>query len=667
MRLRRRRLSTVRRRPRDSLFRMLKVDFIVLGVLVLVGVGYWLHEHPIRLGTEGSPTASGEERTGQEQGDVLLLLPSPTPGHLAESLETLDYAAYWLNIVGQEFGPARVVALDQLAPPSFDRVGLLIVPRSVAREMTAGQVAIVEQFVEEGGHVVVELPMAAWQPLVGVVGEPSQTRASRRITAFDGAVVRGDLRDDVIQSPLPTVLSPVAMADVTGLDGAEVLMEVDGLPGFVRYSLGEGQIYVLYFELARAVASLEQGLPSADWEVARPSVPLPEGFTRTSALVADGRQRRASMPSADLLERQVLAVVTATRPTPRVWRFPGGRSAALVMTHSAVPDWESGRYMLDWERDAEVGSTLFVDATALGQLPAGDAADVGLLLVPPTLESAPVQPVGVLGFHPMERPLSLTQQMEALARFGDGALTLARMTDGLWDPQFGRSFEELAGLGVDVDSSYGPAFAPTDTEAGDGYAFGTGLPYRPIDRNGLLFPLWEVPVVLQDGESLAPEWAENLLERAGRAYHEAIVADWRTGTMIDAPRAGVVSTWRRLFEIAAEDDYWVTDLETFVRFWELRNEVRLRSEFNPGERRLSVWAETAALPVETGEALTPALAFESRYEDRPIERITRNGEDVPFVELGRSADGVLSIYALPAGTSRVEITYQGPIVIEEQP
>ena len=663
--MRRRRLSTVRRRPRDSVVRILKVDLILVAVLLAIGLCYYLHTHPVRLGADTPPVVFGAEPTSATQADVLLLLPGTSPLQTGDSIDELDFAANWCNTLSQEFGVYQTASIATFRPALLERSALVVVPRSVARLMTAGQIATLEQFVQVGGRLLVELPTTAWRPLVGVVGEASQYRPTRRITAFDGAVVRGDLRDDVIGTPLATILSPVAAADVAALDGAETLMEVDGLPGIVRRRVGQGEIYALHFDVGRAVAVIQQGLPAADWEIARPSVPLPEGFTRTAAAVSDGRLRRSSVPAADQLERQLLNLLTESRPLPRLWTFPDQRPAALIMTHSGLHDWQRGRFMSDWEVEAGVTATVFARADQIEGLPSELQQGAGLLLIPAELSSAPTRQIGLLGFAPFERPLSLESQVDAARHALPDRLLVSRLTGGLWDPDYGHTFRVLAGLGVEVDSSYGPAFSATDIEAAAGYAFGTGLPFRPLDRNSLPLPLLEIPVVLHDGHALDADWALRLLERAGRVYNQLVVADWRSGTMTMQPRADVVMTWRALFEQARERDYWITDLVTFARFWQMRSSVRLRSEFSRSERRLSIWAEVPSLLAQGDAMLAPAIAFEATFEGRPVERIRRNGEDVPFVELSRSGDRVHHIFPLPQGTNRIEIAYQGPIAIDD--
>lgn len=658
-------LSLKRRQTRYGGRRFRRIELFVLVVGALVALGLYLDSHPIRLGADRPPQSAGTSPTAPGQGDVLLITSAERVTIMADSIDTIDFTANWANILEQEFGPFRIADARQFSPSNLGDTALVVVSRLAGREMEAGQVATLERFVQSGGTLLVEMPTAMWNALVGVTVEPAQYRPTRRITAFDGSAVRGDIRDDTIQAPLRTTLAPIQVAEAALVENLEILMEVDGLPAFTRRSLGRGTVYALYFDFSRAVAVIQQGLPDANWEIARPSLPLPSGYTRTASLIVDPRMRRSATPFADLLERQVLDVVTSQRPTPRVWNFPGTRSGALVMTHSAEPSLELGQFMLDWEREANVPITVFAAADELGQLGDGLRRLAGLLLIPPERESAPVSRIGLLGFEPLASPLSLQQQVTAArTRVGEDML-LTRMDEGLWHPHYGTSFRILAGLGVTADSSYGPAVEATDPEASDGYAFGTGLPFRPLDRHGRLFPLWEVPYVLHDGDNLDRAWTERLLDDAARSYNQLIVADWRTGTMAERPRADIVTTWRRTFELASERDMWLTDLGSFIRFWNARRTVELRSTFSRSERRLSVWAEAPDLEDRRGEPFHFAIAFESRFDDRPVERVTRNGDDVPFAELGRSGDGIFQLLELLPGTNRVEIAYQGPIELPE--
>ena len=662
--MRRGRLKDSRRQgPLMANPRVLKAELAIGLVCLAIFGGYYLDRHPIDLGGGAPSRQIGTELFSSGDSEVLLLVPdrhSP-----ASDFENLDSSSNWHNTLQQEFGPHRVLKLSDFSPGNLHEISLVVVPASVSRVATVGQIATLEQYVTDGGLLLVEMPTRDWAVLTNAVVNPMQIRPTRRITAFDGARVRGDLRDDLIRAPLHTVMGPVAIADVRTVDGLDTVLEVDGLPGLTRRRYGRGEVFSLYFDFARAVLAIQQGVPTSGWEISRPSAPLPRGFTRTSCLVSDRESRANTAPSADLLEHNLTTVITMNRPTPRVWMFPGTYSGAFVMTHSAMPDTASGEFMTTWEAESGFSSTVFVaaedDSPSSVELNPG----TGLLLVPPGTQHAPFREIGLFGFHPVRTEVSMEDQTEThqSRRGSTESPTMTRLIEGLWSPDYGRTFQELAALGVDVDSSYGPAFSPTEIDAENGYSFGTGLPFFPVDRNGLLLPILEIPFILHDGHAFEPGWTSQTLDEAARAYNELVVADWRTGTMRHAPRAGLVTTWRDSFSSARTRGLWNTDLATFVRFWRSRNQVSLSSRFDEAERRLVI---SATLPdgfEHNTETIGPSIAFEAFLQGRPIERITRNGQDVPFVELGLSADGVLHLFRVPQGTHQIEVTYQGPIEV----
>lgn len=653
-----RKLTMVKRRSRESLIRALRLHLALFSVVIFILVCRFIDRHPFQLGFEEPVLTEGERLVGMDEGDVLLIVPTNGPREEPDSFSGIDFSANWGNILGQEIGIFRIVELPDFSPASLDSTVLVVVPRAASRLITAGQVATLESFVEMGGRLLVELPTAVWRPLTGPTADPELYRPTRRITAFDGALVRGDLRDDIIQAPLASILSPLQLGDVALFDDIDILLEVDGLPGFIRRPNGEGEVFALYFDLAQAVAAIQQGRPTADWEIPRPSAPLPSGYTRTSCLVGDSILRESETPAADLLERQLLNVVLAGRPLPRVWTFPGKATGAFVMTHSGVPSLTPGQFMFDWEAERELPVTIFASATEATLPWANVTPSAGLLLIPPDIDYAPTDSIGLFGFEPFVRPLGWGEQYD---RFPTQEVVVLRIVDGLWHPQYGRTFQILAGLGVAVDSSYGPAFDPTDLEAVNGYSFGTGLPFFPIDRHGLLSSVLEIPYVLTDGAFVSYGAAEELIDRAGRVYHELVVADWRAGTMVSDPRAEIVDIWRDSFQMARSAGLWITDLAGFAQFWHYRARVRMTSEFSWRERRLSVQVDVPPPLNHNGEEVLPSIAVESHFEERGIERITRNGEDIPFVELGRTSDGVLRIVELPPGRNQLEITYQGDI------
>ncbi|MCA9562824.1 MAG: hypothetical protein KC561_05005 [Myxococcales bacterium] len=661
---RRKRLGTKLRPGKPTLTakakgRSQRTRVLIIALFLLLLAGALVQRYPIALSPEELPDNDERFTVEQAVGDVLLI-DTPSLQNASASVEDMPFGGYWHNVLAREFGPYRVVSVANLAPGDLEHVSLVVVPAGASSRFGPSEVGWLHTWVERGGTLLVERPGAVWEGLLGVAPAGTEARPARRITAFDGARISGDLRTAVIQMPMFAALDPIHVASVRSVEGLQVLLEIDGLPGLMRRDVGRGEVFALTFDFSRAVGSIEQGLPAADWEIARPSASLPPGFTRTASLLADSELGMKLTPTTDLLQRNVMNVVTANRPMVRVWRFPEGRPGAFVMTHSGLPSVTEGVFMTDFEAAQEWPTTTFRHAAEED----AERETNAVLLYPPMAQGSPVTRFGLLGFRPFVRPLGFAEQVrDVVPPQTSGEIILSRLAEGLWDPDYGATFRQLDALGVSVDSSYGPALAATDLEAVQGYSFGTGLPFHPLDRRGRPHRVLEVPVVLNDGDQFDPDTAQLVIEEAATRYNQLVVADWRSGTMQVQPRADVVQSWRASLDWARENHLWVTDLETFTRFWSARQRVALTSTFEQSGRRLTADLETPPIELDN-ETRFVSVAFESTYEGRPIERMTRNGEDVPFSELSETADGVQLIYTPPPGTNRLEIIYQGPIQLE---
>jgi hypothetical protein len=289
-------LSPIRGAVRPGVSRALRFELFVLLLVALVALGFYLDGHPIELGADEPDMLDGGLPEGTSSGDVLLVLAGQLPSQAPASFEEIDFSAAWTNILDQEFGAYRIVSLSEFSPNSLENTTLVVVPRLVGIQMTTGHVSTLAHFVETGGRLLVEMPGTQWSGLTGVATDPANFHPTRRITAFDGAVVGGDLRDDLLQAPLRSVLATVSLETIEALGDTDVVLEVDGQPGLLRRPYGRGEVHVLLFDLAQAVTAIQQGVPTVDWEVARPSLPLPAGLTRSAALVGEQRLRQNPIP-----------------------------------------------------------------------------------------------------------------------------------------------------------------------------------------------------------------------------------------------------------------------------------------------------------------------------------------------------------------------------------
>jgi hypothetical protein len=154
--------------------------------------------------------------------------------------------------------------------------------------------------------------------------------------------------------------------------------------------------------------------------------------------------------------------------------------------------------------------------------------------------------------RPVARELGLGGQTRVLReKAGPEARVIANRNHGLlWDPEFGATFGALAAAGYRVDSSYGPA-----GPLAFGYVFGTGLPFRALDRSGLPLPLHEHPFLAQDDERLSRDLLRRLLEESRARWHQALNVIFHSQVMTRRPSAETFETWLESFALARGHDH----------------------------------------------------------------------------------------------------------------
>ncbi|MFT4702853.1 MAG: hypothetical protein ACI81R_000540 [Bradymonadia bacterium] len=638
-------------------------------VAILVAVGWWLVGRPIQLDPLPDDTAFADSSPQTARADVLVVLPTVAE---ALTLDQLSTDEGWLNLVEQEVGPFRTVDTSALSRSVMDASALVIIPRRAASQLDPTQTQFVRNWVEDGGTAIVEQPEGPWRGVVGQAFNGARYRDTRRITSFDGAIARGELRADILEMPLRTTLLPYSPPNLARGRDYQVLLEVDGQPGIVGLNLGRGHVILVLFDFGRAITLTQQGQPNPDFSIRRAeNDPRPATVGSTEQLVIDPALTASAIPFIDLLERNLLYLADTNRPLARLWYYPATYRGALLVGHSEARFGNAVSYMPEWEHSAEERSTTFAVATSLSPETLArfsrTSADVQLQWVPVAHPAVPQRTWGIRGFRPVRRAMNLEEQQAALNHdlIPYGPVSVSRTIDGLWSPDYFDAFRRLTAAGVQLDVSYGPSPATLSaSEESIGYLFGTGLPFRPLDRTGHRFPLWELPVSVDaaaNGYTLAR--VRQLIVDSSEGYHTTIAGDWRPDVMTWRPSFDALEGWRQAFSLARSQELWVTTYSEYAEFLQRRSMSTLTSEFSVEQRRLTIAVE--AIGPERGrtevELLTPALAFPARYEGRPVERLIIDGELQDAGSLGLTGDRVLHLLPLTPGEHRVQVVYGSPL------
>lgn len=650
------------------------LEVILTAVGLLVAAGWFAMRNPIVLDPLEETRASAPTNPSAARSDVLVVLPTVAE---ALTLDQLATDAAWLNAVEQEVGRVRIVETSALSRSVMDTAAWVVIPRRAASQLDPTQTQFVRNWVEDGGTVIVEQPEGPWRSLTGQASA-GRLRETRRITAFDGALTRGEMRADILELPLRTTLAPYAPPNLSRGRDYQVLLEVDGQPGVVGLNIGRGHVLLVLFDFGRAAVMTQQGMPTADFSVRRnPAAGLPGDIVLSDQLVIDDALRTSRIPFIDLLERNLFYLADVHRPVARLWHYPGTSRGALLVAHSEARFGEAAAYMTRWEHENELRSTVFAAATSLSPEALArlgrTGIDVQLQWVPTTHPAVPVQSWGLRGFRPVRRPMTLAEQQVALdhALIPYGPITATRTMDGLWTANYFAGFEALEAAGVRLDLSYGPSPAPyTDGEAEQGYLFGTGLPFRPLDRSGNRFTVRELPVTIDAGAAgYSTQRVRELIVDAAEGYHTTIVGDWRPDVMSWRPSFDAIDGWQQAFDLAESQELWVTTVADYADFLDRRDASVVSSEFHAEQRRLTITVEAVGPTRGTDDAidLTPSVAFPARYQGRPVENLTVDGVLTETSALSLTGDRVLHLLPLEPGEHRIQVRYGSPLDVPAIP
>ncbi|MFB6350891.1 MAG: hypothetical protein ABEN55_12720, partial [Bradymonadaceae bacterium] len=189
---------------------------------------------------------------------------------------------------------------------------------------------------------------------------------------------------------------------------------------------------------------------------------------------------------------------------------------------------------------------------------------------------------GAWGLEPVAQPLSLDQQISALTEtIPADRVRTTKSAGRWWSRRWAQPFRVLEKQDIPLDTSYEP-----DSR---GFAFGTGFPFRVLDRTGLPMSVRELPVVLPDRRSTTLE-IKGLLETSRRGHHQVLTYTLPPSSLGTYPDMKQFDAWVQSFEAIRRNGHVLRNASQFHRFWQARTRSTLQSRL----------IEEASLPDEDG-------------------------------------------------------------------
>ncbi|MDX9724107.1 MAG: hypothetical protein RBU37_25390 [Myxococcota bacterium] len=560
---------------------------IVLWSTVLLGVGVaYFDANPILVDAE-EELAPGSVLALDAVSDVLLIVDYGSMISNPERFEDVDFSLAWLNTLQQEVGPVAIADAEKVAQLDLSAYRLVVVTRSAASQ--DAWLPKLKGYVDRGGTLVLEMPQGSVRESFSADGL-GERRSPQQITYMAG------LLED-LQLALQQISPPTEIVGSSGpLDGAETLMTIDGVPVIYRKQLGAGWVISVDFDYGRLLTALQQGMPHEGFRVR--SVRGDDQVESIDLAYADALIE-SSVPLADVLERFLIyGVIDGSSPIIGFWPFFDGMDGALVMTHDERSMGDASIWMAAHEKPFKASSTYFVRVPAsmtedgLGAL-TNLGIDIGMEWNRGSESDGAYEGFGLFGVEPVQRAMSLSEQLAGL----DGtaanlpSVISVRHRDFLWSRQWEEPFAAMTAAGFRADSSYA---APRGRLA---YAFGTGLPFMPLSREGLAFPMLEFPVSLVANGSLTErDELSRALSDSQVRDHQLLSVAFSPAEFADAPSVQWYLNWRDSYRMAAEKNHWITSVRNFYRFSRGRHNSEIRA--NRSETVLSGRSVTL-LRVET--------------------------------------------------------------------
>lgn len=591
---------------------------VILAVIALIIAC----RHPF-IWKQESKIAPGVPIGLEAVSDFLIVIDESTFDPSPKSFSDMSFSLAWLNTFQQEIGPTSLWSAPRFAEADLGSTRVIVLTQSVSRH--DDWTPKIRGFLERGGVVVMEMPQGDLRGLASPDGKGG-LRTPQSFTFAQG-----------LPQDLMAALSDLNLADMTQivgsagpLDDAQTWLTIDGVPVITSKKYGAGRVITVDFNYGMILTALQQGRPLDDFSIRN---------VRASSLIETedlARTGDTSLPRADVLERFLVhGVINDAMPVVGFWPFFDGMSGALIVSHHEQGAGDVALWMPQFESTFKATSTIFVNAPmaitddGLHQLEKFQT-EVGHAF---TLDApgTSMEPLGWFKYSPVWRQFSLDQQAQTMRDLLDSnAMPVSSQSrDGLWSAHYTHAFQRIAAAGFRADASYR---APEDAP---GYAFATGLPFIPLDTNGLVFNLVEYPVVfpkLETDDQLQKLTA--LLKDSESRSHEAIGVSFDALSYPQKPDFKKFQIWRDAYQIATHHKHWITSILNFMRFSRARvtAELKSRSVEMRVANKPSVILRLEILAPEAGMSITVPKFHQTRAFAEARRGVQRVREDIVLAD-----------------------------------
>lgn len=587
--------------------------------------------------------------------------------YLAEMLRTEGWTAFATRDV------------TELTPQTLADTRLMVLGWSTA--VTADVTRMLESFVRAGGTLVCLRPRAQLQSVTGVAEERTEQRYVELAVAGDATADRA-----VVQVFGETVgLRPVAGTTIIARF-ASSSGERSESAAVTMHQFGEGRAVTFGFDPARTMAYLRQGDPSWRGEE-RDGAPGPRA---TDAFAGWVDLARANRPQADdhlrLLSAVIDMLLGEQGGEPRLWYFPAGEPAVLVVTGDAHATTAAAMQEgIDLVERAGGRMTIYYDPPAASS-PRRRAVRRAwrdlrgwwspTFTLPPTARTvAEWRRRGhEIGPHPVidERDVtgSYQRSVEGFSDEGLGShFSTVRTHAVFWKGWVASAqTESTFGFGLTMDYYHsGPWLRRANGEWLHSNFTGSFLPMRIVDQDGKVLGIRQLTTTMADEQLLASAYdgweglnadgaisvSRNVLERTTAAAGIPVLQFHLDFLEPGHPLRTTITQWiSRSLAVAKTNGIPIWNAAQLLAFEGCREQTRVTGTkwstsahltFQVEQSGTAACAVTVIIPTRS----EPTIAIDATVDGRPAgESLVRRGSR--------------QLLMLPPGSHAVAITFSAP-------
>ena len=554
-----------------------------------------------------------------------------------------DWSSAWVNFLLQEVGSYSLSFIEKFNFDKLKKYSFVYLPHSMVDKLYPIHQNLFKSYVESGGTLVVEGGAANSLDFIGVKFS-SKKETLKSITCVQGGTWPRELADLLIRTPFETRGWEIESLS----DDTHTILEMERTPTLLRRCLGRGSVVILGFDFGLLLTGLQQGTPVEGAYRLKKLFGHQHRVIEPEDLVLKASLLNNPVPWADLFERFLFKVITAERPAPRWWYFPGNYTGAVISTHDdeAIgldPRLES---MCQTEKSLGVRATYFVISDPKlherwggnGNLKRlnDEGAEVGLhwnRFQKPKLKLRSFK----FGMH--EEPLR--EQIQFLEKETGASIRINRTHYLALGSFYDEHFKKLAQEEIPFDSTYGP------NQGGRGYLFGTGYPYYGLTWEGRISGVLELPFLTQElwgGADLA--FIQRLIAESDKNFHQVVTMNFHPHYKVLYEEGR--EAWLGGLRFAKERGQWTPTVGEFFRFFEERSKSSLQSQWADG--RLEVTTEsqadtiTLSFPSRTLEGKNLSKIEVDEIEKTP-QHLVNGWFEESLVQIPRGPHKVRAVYA----------------------